>query len=99
MKRSPKRPSFEQACAQFTGRYTMEHVPAWAGKPFGPHRRHYYAPQYKTDREWYERTYFHADDPELIKRDNCYSTSPTWPLGEWLSKPYTRAELHIIDAV
>ena len=39
----------------------------------------YYAPQYRTDREWYDNTVF---PPESGFKDSCESRNPSWPLGE-----------------
>lgn len=82
--------SFEEACAQYVHRFTLDHVPAWAAQPASTGR--YYAPQYRSDREWYELTYFpgevgHPDYPKRTKW--CHSPGQTWPLGNWLTEPYT----------
>lgn len=78
--------SFEAAKAQFSQRFTVEHVPAWARQPLDGK---YYAPQYASDREWYERTFFKGEH-KLATVRFCYSTCPTWPLGQWLDAPFTR---------
>jgi hypothetical protein len=81
--------SFEGACRQYVHRYTMEHVPAWAATPAGNGR--YYAPHYRTDREWYDNTLFpgefgwHAPGTDT----DCFSTKQTWPMGQWLDEPLT----------
>lgn len=80
-----RRPSLAAACAQFTNRFTAEHVPAWARQP-APNGR-YYAPQYASDAEWYARTMFDGESP-LVARGQCFSTKPTWPLGKWLDAPH-----------
>lgn len=82
-----KRPSFEQACARYPHRYTMEHVPAWA-RQSAPNGK-FYAPQFRSDREWYEATKFHGES-DFATRKHCYTSGQTWPLGQWLDKPYRR---------
>jgi hypothetical protein len=76
----------------------MEHVPAWAQKPCewpgeGPQYGRHYAPNFRTDAEWYANTIFpgepdHPDYPH--KSEYCYTTGQTWPLGHWLDKPFNR---------
>ena len=80
-----KRPSFKSACAQYPHRYTVEHVPDWAKKP-APSGK-FYAPQYRSDREWYENTNF----PTHHWETHCHSSGQTWPLGHWLDQPYQNA--------
>lgn len=83
-----KRPiTFEQACAQYVHRYTMEHVPAWARVPCAGR---YYAPQFISDRQWYDATKFHSES-ELASKTHAYSSGQTWPLGQWLDAPYQKA--------
>ncbi len=83
--------SFKLACAQYPHRFTMEHIPAWARKPFynasiGCHV--YYAPQYRTDLEWYENTLFQGESC-LASADHCLSGNASWPLGEgFLREPF-----------
>lgn len=75
--------TFEKACRLYIYRYTMEHKPFWAMTP-APNGR-MYAPQYRSDREWYENTLFGKEAEEFgVKRGSCYSRNPTWPLGHWL---------------
>jgi hypothetical protein len=81
-----RRLSFERAKAQYVHRYTMEHVPAWARTPCNGM---FYAPQYRSDKEWYDSTVFPGEGPEAGK-DHCYSSGQTWPLGQWLTAPYSR---------
>jgi hypothetical protein len=82
--------TFEEAKRLFVHRYTMEHVPAWAREP---HQHSelgevYYAPQYASDREWYERTEFFGEG-EVASRSHCYSAEPTWPKGRgFLTQPF-----------
>lgn len=83
-----------QAKAQYVHRFTMEHVPAWANEPHLNHDNNtfkYYAPQYKSDKEWYDNTVFPGESDLCIKSDDhCYSSGKTWPLGQWLDKPYKK---------
>lgn len=83
--------TFEQAKAQYVHRFTMDHCPVWARHP-APNGR-YYAPQYASDAEWYGKTLFPPNNPFAMgKRDtSCYSSGPSWPLGEWLTEPYSVA--------
>lgn len=74
--------TFQQAKAQFPHRYTMEHVPNWAKLP-NPGNGKWYAPQYRTDLEWYDNTYFHGESDQADKT-SCYSFNKSWPLGQWL---------------
>ena len=85
--------SFEDAKRQYVHRFTMEHVPSQATSktPAGD----YYAPQYRTDREWYENTCFPGEDfgdgfkvPANSKQ--CWSINQTFPLGQFLSEPYKK---------
>jgi hypothetical protein len=69
--------SFESACNRYVHRFTMEHVPAWAKEVREDGT--YYAPHYRSDREWYDNTEF----PPVF--DGCYSTGQTWPLGKELT--------------
>jgi hypothetical protein len=79
--------SFETACKQYVHRYTMEHVPAWARTPCDNGK--FYAPQFRSDREWYENTKF-AGEHELADKKSCYTSGQTWPLGKWLDTPYRK---------
>jgi len=80
--------TFENAKALYVHRFTMEHVPAWARKPLSDGR--FYAPQYSSDREWFEHTLFPPNNPLGKRVSDCYSSGQTWPLGQWLDAPYTR---------
>lgn len=83
------RPSFEDACRLYAQRFTMEHVPTWSKHP-APNGE-YYAPQFRTDLEWFLNTKFPGellDGPFL--EDCCYSAGQTWPLGRWLDTPFRR---------
>lgn len=83
----------EEARRKYVHRYTMEHVPQWARQrpcdPGGTETR-YYAPQFRTDREWFENTVFPPNHPAGPRVTDCYTNGQTWPLGQWLDKPYTR---------
>lgn len=78
--------SFVDACARYVHRFTQDHVPRWALTPIEPGK--YYAPQYRSDREWYELTRFPGEPGHLSIGDDCYSTGQTWPAGKWLDAPY-----------
>lgn len=90
------RPSFEEACRSYPNRYTMEHAgPYWRA----PYHHSvlgvvYYAPQFATDREWYDATLFPGEDGNPGNGDydeapHCHTTGQTWPLGEgFLRKPF-----------
>jgi len=88
---SRPRLSFEEAKRRYVYRYTMEHVPSWA-HTLNTGNGFYYAPQYRTDREWYDNTLF-PGDPEHKEwggdRNHCVSRNQSWPLGKWLTTPYT----------
>ena len=75
--------TFEQAKAAYVHRFTMEHVPGWASLPTSNGK--FYAPQYRTDREWYDNTKF----PSHNFAGYCDSRNQSWPLGRWLDKPFT----------
>ena len=83
--------SFEKAARTFIHRFTMEHVPAWSRLEFiGVDGETWYAaPQYRTDREWYNNTKFHGEH-ELAQNGTCYTSNETWPLGRSLTKPYRK---------
>jgi len=50
------RPTFVEACARYGHRFTQDHVPAWSRQPFADGT--FPAPQFRSDREWYELTIF-----------------------------------------
>lgn len=81
-----KRPTFEHACAVYVHRFTMEHTPAWARQPRPDGA--FYAPQYSTDREWYEQTAFPGEPNHIGQITHCYSRNASWPLGQSLAKPF-----------
>jgi hypothetical protein len=77
------RPTFEQACAAYPHRYTLEFRPEWATRPDNTGK--FYAPQYRSDREWYDNTVFPGEGKHgLESRRWCYSSNQTWPLGNRL---------------
>lgn len=83
--------SFQEAKAKYPYRYTAEHVPAWALKPeFHENSKtfSYYAPQFKTDREWYENTIFPGEQGHDGVGDACITRNQKWPFGIWLDKPF-----------
>jgi hypothetical protein len=80
------RMTIQQAQAQYVHRFTMEHVPAWAGKASDNGK--FYAPQYRSDQEWFENTLFPPDNPLGRGEKSCYSRNQTWPLGLWLEQPF-----------
>lgn len=82
-----KRLSFEQATARYVHRFTMDHVPSWATKVREDGT--YYAPQFSSDREWYENTLFPGES-ELCMNGSCYTTNHSFPLGKALQTPYRK---------
>ncbi len=90
-----KRPTFERACAKYLQRFTMEHVPQWARlRPCeqGGTETRYYAPQFISDREWYDNTTFEGEPGHLSMKGDCYTTGQTWPLGRWLEYPFQKGK-------
>lgn len=80
------RPTLAVAKSLYVHRFTMEHVPRWASEPL-PNGKHY-APQYRSDAEWYENTAFPGEPDHHGSRDHCNSRNQTWPLGKYLPAPY-----------
>lgn len=81
--------SFEQAKRMYIHRYTMEHVPQWA-KGVAMNGK-FYAPRYRSDREWYENTVFPGEAEWLGPREkHCHSDGQSWPLGHWLEHPFKK---------
>jgi hypothetical protein len=76
--------TFEQAKAKYVHRFTMEHIPNWAKKPLK--NETYYAPQYRSDAEWFKLSVFPPNNP--LSKTDCCSMEQTWPLGLLLDKPY-----------
>jgi hypothetical protein len=81
--------SFAEACAQYVHRFTMEHVPQWAKQV--REDGSYYAPQYTSDREWYDNTAF---PPQSPFPDSCETSNQSWPLGKALAAPYVVGQKH-----
>lgn len=91
--------SLEHAKSQYPHRYTMEHVPNWAlvapdalkrGEKVRPG---YYAPQFRTDAEWYANTLFPGEGHVGKREEHCYTSGQTWPLGQWLDAPFSRVKV------
>lgn len=83
--------SLALAKSRYPHRFTMEHVPAWARhRPVehGGTETRYYAPQFRTDREWYENTRFPGEEGHLGDAEDCTTRDQTWPLGHWLDEPF-----------
>jgi hypothetical protein len=87
--RGSRRPSLVEACATYVNRYTMEHVPAWARRPLETGK--FYAPQYRSDAEWYANTVFPGEPGVHGNSRHCYTSGQTWPLGQWLTEAYRKA--------
>ena len=85
---STRKLTLSQACAQYPHRYTVEHIPAHVAKPCEGNGK-FYAPQYATDAEWYGATVFPGEGPEA-GQGHCYSSKPSWPLGQWLDEKPSR---------
>jgi hypothetical protein len=83
--------SFEEAKRRYPHRFTMEYVPAWSHHPLPPRadgtERHY-APQYRTDREWYDKTLFPGEGHVSRRDRHCYSAGQSFPVGLFLTEPY-----------
>jgi hypothetical protein len=80
------RPTFEQAKSFYPERFTMEHVPTWAKRPLNDGR--YYAPGFRTDREWYDNTKFPGEEGHMGGKRFCFTMGHTFPLGQWLTTAY-----------
>jgi hypothetical protein len=83
--------TFQQAQAMYVHRFTVDHVPNWA-KTAAPNGK-FYAPHYSSDAEWFASTKFPPNNPyALSKRDtSCHSSNQSWPLGQWLDQPFSKA--------
>jgi hypothetical protein len=91
--RKNRKISFLDATAQYVHRFTCEHVPAWAKIPMEgtvEGKTVYCAPQYASDQEWYEKTFFKGES-EMATSKHCYSTNPSWPCGQKLDTPFSPA--------
>lgn len=87
--------SLTEAKKQFINRFTMEHIPQWAiDKPTPAHSggtaNWFYAPQYKTDLEWYENTIFPGEENLAKNSAYCESKNPSWPLGQTLLEMFKK---------
>ena len=87
------RPSFFEACRCYVNRFTMEHVPAWAANPLSSITSEdgaatFYAPQFRTDREWYANTTFPGEPGHILGKQHCHTEGQTWPLGRFLKAPF-----------
>lgn len=80
--------SFEQAKAQYVHRYTVEHVPQWAMRPHSDGL--FYAPQFSSDREWYDNTLFPGEGHISKRSKYCFTSGQTWPHGQWLTGRFAR---------
>ena len=83
--------SFEQATREYVHRYTCEHKPRWA--KFPSVNGMYYAPQFATDKEWYDNTQFPPDVKYAV------TSNLTWPLGMWLDSEYFNAGDALADEI
>ena len=81
--------SFLEARFRYRNRFTMEHVPDWAKKPCESNGL-YYAPQYRSDREWYDNTVFPGEAGLHPNNKYCESNGQTWPLGQWRNSPFIK---------
>ena len=79
------RPSLQTAQQNYPHRYTMEHIPLYARTQCRNGK--YYAPQFRTDAEWYAATRFPGEKGIPRDQDHCETGPATWPLGQWLDKP------------
>lgn len=75
-----------EAIARYVNRFTMDHTPNWAFKK--AHNGMFHAPQYASDAEWYERTLFPGEEGHPGFGRDCYSRTPSWPIGVWLERPH-----------
>ena len=85
-----KRPSFTEACSTYVHRFTQDHIPNWAHKQREDGT--YYAPQYRSDEEWYVNTIFPYEPSHWGPKTHCNSQGATWPLGQALTNPYTKKD-------
>ncbi len=80
--------SFRDACAKYVHRFTMEHVPQWARQVREDGT--YYAPQFRSDAEWYNATSFPGENGVHRRSKYCRTLGQTWPLGQSLPQPFSR---------
>jgi len=79
------RPTFAEAKRKYVNRFTMDHIPDWSRKPANNGK--FYAPQYRTDLEWYANTTF---PPHSFDKKHAHSSNQSWPVGQWLDAPYRK---------
>lgn len=84
-----RRPTFSEACEHYVHRFTCDHVPAWASNQRADGT--FYAPQFRSDKEWYENTKFKGDAGYIGVSNDCDSRNASWPLGKSLNKPFNAA--------
>lgn len=66
-------------------RFTMEHIPEWyKNRPMQSGKGRYFAPHFRSDREWYDNTVFHGELKHYGGPTNYQSINQTWPLGTWI---------------
>lgn len=80
----PRPLTLAEARARYPHRYTLEHTPDWAREPAPNGQR--YAPQYRSDQEWYDRTLFPGEGHVHRSEKHCFSSNQSWPRGEWLDR-------------
>jgi hypothetical protein len=91
IKGSKRKLSFREACGIYNNRFTMEYIPLWSEIP--REDKTYFAPQFETDREWYNNVKFFGEEGwKGEDKAYCYTIGETWPLGESLDKPYTKKD-------
>lgn len=73
----------QEAKARFTHRYTGEHRPAWANRPFtnSELKLSTYPVQFRDDADWLAHTYFTLvkDGTRFSKKKRFCESYPTWP--------------------
>lgn len=85
--------TFERAKAQYPHRFTMDHVPKWAGDVCKRSGK-YPGPHYGSDLEWYNNTEF----PDRGGRKlYCRSLNQSYPAGKWLDTPYVQQAKPVED--
>jgi hypothetical protein len=79
-----------EALRRFVYRFTGDHKPAWASKPWKDGRT--YPLQFKDDADWLANTYFCTNlDGSLSAAFSCCKSNPdsnpTWPNDPGLRRP------------
>jgi hypothetical protein len=79
--------SFEQAKAAYVHRFTMDHRPVWAYKPLEEKDNFiiYPAPHYRSDKDWYDNTYFPGEAGISKRSKFCQTRNQTWPIGKFIT--------------